>query len=725
MFIKIYFICFYFGLFIFQLMAQPMSVKGYIKNQNTQTNLIGINVYLKNNKNVFTQTNYQGFFNLLISDTLTITEIVFEDPFENYTPEITNFKSISFSDTNIIYLKKNGTLQEIVIKSRAPISAQFTSLQLEPLDVYFTPIAQGDMLKAITALPYSTNVDESANVSLRGSRSQRTNVIFNGVPIYNPVRNTAINGVGNFSLFNTEILEKEYIYPSNPPLIYGNSSAGIVDIETKQKIINNSSQISVGLSNIGFLTSQKIKEKSFFQIYANYQFSEAFLKFNKQSMNFLNDFFTQDIGFNWHTQFNKKTSLNFFNYFINENFDATVYQLNVNNNQLAKNSRNFSILNFEFPIQKIVFWMNAKLDIRQTNYEYGNIYSDMNNKSFFVSVNAKYEFRKNTLQMGLNFDRENVNFKDSVPAFLSYFKNDTNYFENTMLSNPIYEYYIFNKYEFLPQKLMFSIGGRTKIPHSNIPFYYSLQGIAKYIFFVKHSININAGQYHSFTTPNYVFKKFSLLKSIQTDFNYEYKNQKLLFTLAGFYKKENGESIILEDNKQNNTTEIFGAESNIECNFTKYIKLTFSNTYLNSSFTNNSTIYKSSNSLNYFIKFSVSYNHHKWGNWGITYIQRLGIYYTPIKEGNYLSFYNLYMPIYDDAINSSQYNTYQNLSVNFSKLWIISKNKTLLLFISLTNILNKKNEQSVKYNQSYTEIVGKNYLPQFLFYSGIIFKFSR
>ena len=71
---------------------------------------------------------------------------------------------------------------------------------------------------------------------MRGGSADRSRVFINGSPVLNPVRNGQDNGMGNFSILNTEIIDKQYVYASNPPLIYGNSSAGIVDIETNKNL---------------------------------------------------------------------------------------------------------------------------------------------------------------------------------------------------------------------------------------------------------------------------------------------------------------------------------------------------------------------------------------------------------------------------------------------------------------------------------------------------------
>ena len=209
---------------------------------------------------------------------------------------------------------KTNILNEIILVAKNPISEKFSVTKVEKLDIYFNPVSNGDPLKAITILPSSTNIEETANPTLRGGSADRSRVYINGSPILNPVRNGQDNGLGNFSLLNTEIIDKQYVYASNPPLTYGNSSAGIVEIETNKNLKINNIQISTALSNIGFLVNKDLSKDVFFQLYANNQFSDAFIKLNKKGLPYLNKFESQDIGLNSRLNINKNLSFNTFNY---------------------------------------------------------------------------------------------------------------------------------------------------------------------------------------------------------------------------------------------------------------------------------------------------------------------------------------------------------------------------------------------------------------------------
>ena len=248
--------------------SQPI-LSGVVKNKKGGA-VFAANVYLKSSPQKGTTTDFDGTFSLQVkdlNDTLVVSFIGLE------TKEIP-LVSINFNKPLIVILAENQhALAEVIITAQDPISEQFSVVTLKKLDIYFNPVSQGDPLKAITTLPASTTTDETANPSLRGSSANRSRVVLNGVPVYNPVRASQLNNQGFFSLFNPEIIDKMYVYASNPPLTYGNTSAGLVEIQTNKELTANQLQLSASLASTGvFLSQQLKKEVSFIQVYGNYQF---------------------------------------------------------------------------------------------------------------------------------------------------------------------------------------------------------------------------------------------------------------------------------------------------------------------------------------------------------------------------------------------------------------------------------------------------------------------
>ncbi|MEL6941549.1 MAG: carboxypeptidase-like regulatory domain-containing protein, partial [Bacteroidota bacterium] len=330
--------------FIFHL-SFSQSLKGKVTDQNNEV-LIGVNLYLKSDPSTGTTSNEEGYFEFSWENTKEKDSLIIS---------YTGYEKLSFAlrDLAKTYFfpiqleEKNLTLNTFAVTAKRSIAEEFSVQQLKKLDIYKNPIAAADPLRAITALPASTNTDESANPTLRGSDAARTRVILNGVPVYKPVRNSQINGLGNFSLFNTELIENQTIYASNPPLIYANASGGLVEIETQEKLAINSTQIAISLANVGLMTSNKLPKEGLLQVYGNYQFAEPFLALNGESLDFLKDFDTKDVGIHWRQKLGTQTSLKLLSYAIDEAYQAEINQLAFESKANGGKKRIFNTLKLE------------------------------------------------------------------------------------------------------------------------------------------------------------------------------------------------------------------------------------------------------------------------------------------------------------------------------------------------------------------------------------------
>lgn len=279
--------------------SQTVIIKGHIADEQGN-NLFAVNVYLLKHNTVGTLSDIDGNFLLKIAtpDIIKNEYLVFS--FIGYEPLKLPFDSINyFLPIDVVMIENTQMFNEVVVEGRKSISREFSIKEMDKLKIYLNPLASADPLKAIAMLPSSTNTSETANPELRGSAANRTKVFLNGVPVSNPVRNSQINGIGFFSLFNPVLIKNMSVYPSNPPLIYGNTSAGMIDIETEDKLEDNNYQVSASLATTGICISQKINEKSFIQLYGNLMFSNGFLAVNPEISEQLRSFSSNDIGLNY------------------------------------------------------------------------------------------------------------------------------------------------------------------------------------------------------------------------------------------------------------------------------------------------------------------------------------------------------------------------------------------------------------------------------------------
>lgn len=317
---------------------------------------------------------------------------------------IAHFSVSAQSNDSLFESKDTAELKNVIIVSKNPIAEKFSVIKIEKLDIYFNPLSKGDPLNAIQILPASTNTDETANPVLRGGTADRSRVYLNGSAVLNPVRNAQNTGLGNFSLLNTEIINKEYVYASNPPLIYSNSSAGLVEIETNKKLDYDNIQVSVALSNIGLMLNKRINKKIFFQAYGNRQFSDLLKKVNNKQLSNLEHFSSTDFGLNTRINLNENLSLNTYNYFIIEKYASQGYYLNYKGITEAQQKRYFSINNIDYWKGRSKIRFSSMYDYSNKGYQFGLIDSRPIYYLLSASLSHKYAASNSiTLQYGVDF----------------------------------------------------------------------------------------------------------------------------------------------------------------------------------------------------------------------------------------------------------------------------------------------------------------------------------
>ncbi len=677
------------------------------------------NIYFAKNVTKGVVSGTDGFFKIEINkieirDTLIISYLGFE-----------NFKvplsQINFKDTISVVLKPNqNVLQEVVLTANKSQTKEFSVKELDRISIYMLPASYGDPLKAISFLPYSTNTSENANPELRGSSGDFSRVMLNNVPIYNPVRNSQLNGMGNFSLLNTELIAEQMVYAGNPPLTYGNCLAGLVEINTTEQLNTSNTKIALSLANIGLLHSQKINNKSFIQAYSNYQFPDLYIPLNNKSLSNVRDFKTVDIGFNYHHKFSKHISCNLYSYAVKEDYIASSYSYNYLGEMTGNKKRNFNVFNFFYRKSNFQLSVNNGTNFLKSEYNYGNIKTNQTEQQIYTSVDSRVFFEiPLMIQTGFSHDYFDDNFANTLPYYYySVSPLDSTYSFSHNQYNHNLEYYLYSKYMF--SNLIISAGLRKNIPINDQAGYLSYQANLRYNF-KKNSVIISGGQYNGYTVPGFFIQEFSQIKSSQIAFEYLYSSANFNIS-SSIYKKTENTPVYFPENGQYFDTEIDikGAELSFDYSFSN-CKIFAAYTYLNSRFNNGSGWFNSYNSLDYLLKLSASYYNHKYINATLSYTKHPGIYYTPVSNSVFNEEAQNYQPIYD-TYNSENMPAYSTMDISVNRVFSL-KTSQIVLFATLTNLLNNKNKENPIYNNDYSSIVDYWLYQERLFYLGVQLQF--
>lgn len=702
------------------ILAQNIkNIQGYVFD-NKNTPIKGAEIILSSNNHIGTITNSYGFFNLILNnyqkskDSLLIVHIAY------LTQKISleNFKN---SPIKIYLNAKEYKLGDISIEFNKSLSSEFSTKTISQLEIFLDPNSNADALIAINSLPMSTNTDESANPVLRGSSVERTRIFLNNIPIYKPTKGNQINNnVGSFSVFNSGIIENVEIFASNPPLYLGNVSGGAIDIKTLNKG-KNLKNINITFAGGGFFLSEKVYKKNFVQLFANYTSLDLLKSVNEISLDRVNNYINYNFGINSKLVFNDNSNLKLFFQIDNESGDYKSNIYSYNGNFTSKVINNINIINYDLMFGKNYLTLDNGFNYSKEAYKFGNMDLINEDKFFFSALNLEHFFsNKWSLRSGLTFENINVKFNGIIPMFYySLYPGTPRLQIRENMSINLLDIYIFGKYK--PVKnLVSSFGIRKNFALDNNSSFLSFQGNLKYITQNKKNTFLFAfGKYHSFRFPNSTSMKFELLKSNQYTFEYNLYSQILNFLFSFYYKVEDGIGNILDTPFFVSQKKITGIELYLKKNFGDYISLSLSNIYLKSELKINDSYFYSPDNLNYFIKFSFSYDIPNIALLALTYSARPGRFYTPIKSTNYNADWDIYEPVFSNNINSENYNSYNLININISRSFKLGKSTSSTLFFGIKNLLDSKNERNVIYSKNYKNNKFEYYTRRTFFLGGV------
>lgn len=702
--------------------AQNLKIRGNILD-DSKNPIFAANIHLKNNLGKGTTSDLNGYFTMDniepkdMKDTLIVSFIGFEKK------EIALANVSIHEDINIQLKEDERTLSEIVVKANPSLSKEFSIQNVSRLEIYSTPTAAGDPLVMVSTLPASTNTSESANPELRGSSSDMSRVILNDVPIYSPVRNSQISGIGNFSLLNTELINELNIYASNPPLIYGNCTAGLVEIETAKELRHNQTQVAISLANIGLLRSQKLNDNSFIQLYGNYQFSKPYIFVNQKNIYNLDKFTSKDFGLNLHVNINKRLAFNLYSYLIDESYLAQESMYAYYGNMNADKKRNFNVLNARYKAGNTVFSYSNGTNFSVTRYKFGNIDTEQSEMQLYNSIDAKHFVNDFFyIQAGLSSDFSKMNFSNQFPYFhYAVSPSDSSYSFDNKANNHNLEAFLYTRWK-ASHKLTVGVGLRKNIPTSkeqnNL---ISFQSSLRYSINRQHSILLSGGKYSGYSVPMFYIQEFTPIASKQISLEYRYNADWLQLGSSVYLKNENYSHYYSDVGQIQRTNKaIRGFEFWGEKTF-KNINMSAAYTYLHSEINRDGKWHKAPNKMNYLIKLSATYSNLKYGTVGLSFITRPGHYYTPIVASLKNDEVGVYEPIMG-KYNSMQYKKYSSLDFTYNKLFRY-KNYQFICFMNVRNILNVNNEKSVIYNSDYSLVDSYEYYQKRLFYCGLQLSF--
>ncbi len=247
---------------------QSIHLRGRVTETQSKGNSLSYATISVSNSHIGTYTDDEGYFDFEISPDYLDRDIVIHAL--GYEDMIYKIRDIGNEFLAVAMNQGSIDIEEITIVNRdIPIRIVSFDNQLTltstQLDNYTSGLVGRDISRQLQLLPGVAAFDDaSADIKIRGSNSDETLMIIDGMPVYN-----ASHYYNIFSSFNADYIDEVNMYKNVFPLHYGGKTAGIVQLSSDQEQPDNLSIAGeLNLMTGSITLRQPINANSFFSIAA-------------------------------------------------------------------------------------------------------------------------------------------------------------------------------------------------------------------------------------------------------------------------------------------------------------------------------------------------------------------------------------------------------------------------------------------------------------------------
>lgn len=606
-------------------------------------------------------------------------------------------------------------LAQVEVKAKQPIAEDFVLQKLDYLRIVTNPAAAADPLLAVRTLPAATTTDESANISLRGSDPSQTGIYLNNAPVYDAVKFAQLNGLGTFSIFNPNLVKSLLVFPSNPPLEFGNAGAGLIAIATDDKRAAASLEVGVGLANSGFFATLPTGQKSQLKLYGNVQTGTLLRAVNPKAFADLSTLFLGDAGCHFAMPLGAGGTLKLFGYSISEQYGYQYEGPTINDTYRYNKRRALYIGSYERVFAKADLSFSQSMSLANAHTAIGNYNAQLRNLDWFSSLAYRYYWSDRfSSRVGVSFDQRNARIAGQFPQY-SYALGPAfpAVADTIRRSRTLGEFFHYTKLNL--GTWVVGVGMRSSLPGMAFS-YQSYQASARYNFSSTQFVNLAAGQYHTVTTPEPTRYAFQLTQIRQLALDYSYTALNWTLTAAVYAKRQRGLA----------STNIVGAEVYAQRAFGKRVTgdlaaATVHAQAVAAPLLANSLLYTATlRDIPFNLKSSWQVVL-PWCRANLVAQYRAGVPYTPIIGSSYDGAVGAYQPFYAPQANGSRLPPYFRVDIGANKsIKLRSPKKSLLVYAVLNNVTNTHNVSDYNYSDNYAS-TQPQYFQLRSVYLGLIF----
>ena len=699
--------------------AQTPQLRGTVADKTTGEKLLGATVRLANQPASATATDLDGAFSLPYAagrpDTLLVSYV-------GYRTFWLVVAAAPAAPLLVRLVPAGGlALAQVEVTATRPIAEDFIVKELDFLQIVTNPAAAADPLLAVRTLPAATTLDESASISLRGSDPAQTGIYLNNVPIYDAVKFAQLTGIGTFGIFSVDMVKSVLVFPSNPPLEFGNAGAGLISLSSDERQRPRFLQASVGLANSGLLAGQPVGKRGMLKVYANAQDGRLLRALNPASFRQLLRFGLVDGGLHFATKTSEYGTIKAYAYGLREQYDYRPATGGPSNYHY-RNLRGFYTLSYEQAWSRADLALSHGLSQRRADDALGAFRTTRRGTDYFAAAHyRRYWTERLSTRLGVSYDERRLHLEGRFPVRRG--EPDATaptYAAAFGRGRTLWEAYQYTKLTRGPWVL--GAGLRLNaLPRLAQPGYGSAQLNLRRNLSAHRFLNLSGGQYTSFVSPDatlYGFLRTSV-RQLALDYSATSTSPDGATLTAAVYAKQ--ETSVL-------STRVIGAEVFGQRTFFGVLRADLAAATVHATPARYDATNPEARTLalaqrRYDVRFQVKSTLKlvgKWGELGAFAQYRAGASFTPVLGADPDPTTGELQPRYPNVLHASYLPNYFRTDLTASK-FIRQKNNgnTLVLYAVCSNVLGTRSVSGYSYTSDYAQAL-PSYFQGRLLYFGLV-----
>lgn len=694
--------------------SQDKSIGGIIYSEDSGR-LEYANIFIKGTT-VGTITDTLGQFILKIPANTDFPFTIVGSYIGHKPSEIIISQEFDFSQPLDIKLRiDENSLDKVVVTASFFSTGDKKGVTLTPLEVLRTPGAAADVMMAIQTFPDVQQVEEGAGLYVRGGDVSETVFIIDGAYLYHPYKYESPSG-GYFGAIPASLLKSMFFSTGGYGVEYTNSISGALIMESYDVPERFKGTVDLGLSNSGlrFLVPV-LREELGMSFSVNYSNTNNLYKLNKPLKEFQKRPTSYDLNYNVVYK-HDKGHIKLFLFREADQIGVAMDDPTKAGFYIGKNSYDLGNVSIKHDWSD---YITSHANIAYSHYiQRAILYDkDINVKNYIFQFSSSTEFyisKMFTSKIGLDVISNHqtikgyLTFEDDELFQSEIFDLDVDYMSNQI---GLYNKWIVN----LRPGLNITVGARWEHESLSKENIWDFRGSLSWKFWRKWSLVASVGRYHQFAAPEnyddyYGNPKLGSLNALHYIVGVAREADNNIFRVEYYYKDYR--NIVLEDPEVNVTNKGYGYATGLDI-FYKKVWYKFSGrislSLLETKRKWNSVHFLSRTQYDIPCTFNIigEYSINDYISIGAKYRTASGKLYTSSKE----------------TYRDKRLPAYETFDVNLNFLYSFFPNNTTSLYLTCTNIFNKKNITGYKYDTDYTERVPLNPALARYYYFGFQFSF--